>query len=330
MNRKLVFLSLVFLTIRLVNAQNPYHFLLGEEELAAIDVYDINQTNDGIYWIATNTGIYSYNGYSFTKYEHQATLSNSFFNLTKDYNDAVYFNNLNGQIFKIKNGSMKLVHSIPDSLLAPYISFNFLKNNTLVVRSYGCYTVEDTVINTLVEWTNEDNVLSSLARDDKENLLLQLNNHKLIKITEEGIEETAITYEDSQYNHSLNILNFFYHSGGILVNGNGKYIFKAEELAQNHFHLSKVHSTIDAFSRIHFNSDKFWISNHRFGVRTYDYDFTNRQSPRLLFKKHYISAVFEDDNGNILLGTFGDGIIVIPKTGPARVALVFLSVRFSV
>ena len=225
-----------------MNAQNPYHFFLGEEELAAIDVYDINQTNDGVYWIATNTGIYSYNGYSFTKYEHEATLSNSFFNLTKDYNDAVYFNNLNGQIFKIKNGSMKLVHSIPDSLLAPYISFNFLKDNTLVVRSYGCYIIEDNVATTLVEWNDRDNVLSSLTRDDKENLLLQLNNHKLIKITENGIEEIKITYEDQQDSQSLNVLNFFYHSSGILVNGNGKYIFKAAELGKNHFHLSGRHT----------------------------------------------------------------------------------------
>lgn len=315
------FLSLLFFIAGQAKAQNPYHFFLGEEELAAIDVYDINQTNDGVYWIATNKGIFSYNGYSFSKYQHDATLSSSFFNITKDYNDAVYFNNLNGQIFKIINGNIELVHTIPDSLLAPYVSINFLKDNSLVVRSYGCYTVKNNEINVLVERNKRDNVLSSLTQDDKNNLLLQLNNQTLIKITDTGVEEIKISFEDQQDNLSLNILNFFYHSTGILVNGNGKYIFKAVELGHNQLHLSKVKTTVDAFSRIHFNSDKFMVSNHRFGVRTYNYDFANRQTPRLLFKKHYISAIFEDANGNILLGTFGDGIIVIPKTGVENMAI---------
>lgn len=76
--------------------QDPYHFFLGSEEFATIDIYGINQTKDGIYWVVSNKGLYSYDGYGFTKHEHKEQLSNSLFSLKIDYEGIIYCNNLNG------------------------------------------------------------------------------------------------------------------------------------------------------------------------------------------------------------------------------------------
>ena len=57
--KKAGFVWMVFLTSFLsLLGQEPYHFMLGSDEFATIDIYDLSQTQDGRYWIATSDGIY--------------------------------------------------------------------------------------------------------------------------------------------------------------------------------------------------------------------------------------------------------------------------------
>jgi ligand-binding sensor domain-containing protein len=301
-----------------IQGQDPYHFKLGQEELAAIDVYDINQTIDGKYWIATNNGMYLYDGYTFTKFEHEATLSNSFFNVIKDHNDVIHFNNLNGQIFKIAGEKMELVHAIPDSLLSPYISFDFLKNNELVVRALRTYKIKDNKVEFLFKQKKNYNSSSKFSRDNDGNLLLPVTNDRLIKISEHGIEEIRIDNQSQQGELDQNNFDFVYQKEGIFINDTGHSLLKVMDSSKSHFRIKKIFSAIDPVSMIHLTDDKLWVANHRYGIRLYNHlsnQNLDEQRPKLLFKQHFISEVFEDAVGNTLMGTFGDGIIVLPKTG---------------
>lgn len=309
-----IIVAFFFILTGRLYAQEPYHLVLGENELSAIDVYDINQTNDGVYWVATNNGVYSYDGYEFTKYEHEAVLSNAFFNLIKDYNDVVHFNNLNGQVFRVFNKKMELVHTIPDSLLSPYIGFNFLTNNDLVIRAKNTYKVDSSGLNPLFDLHNGYNI----NRDNKGNLLFQGANNELIVVSENGTSKIQLNYEDEKAAMDPVNLAILYHERGIFINVNGHSLFQVMMPTRNEFNSKNAFSAIDPDSRIHLTKDKIWVANNRFGVQMYNYPSAQRPVhplSDLLFKQHYISQVFEDAKGNILLGTFGDGIIVIPKTG---------------
>lgn len=298
--------------------QDPYHFILGQDELASVDIYDINQTKDGKFWIATNNGMYGYDGYAFKKYEHEATLSNSFFNVIKDYNDIIHFNNLNGQIFRVIDEKMELVHVIPDSLLAPYISFNFLNNNVLVVRALKTYSVEEKKLKFLFEQENDYNSVTQLSRDDNGNLLLLVTKDKLLKISVNDIEEIRIDYQSYNEAHEQSNFDFIYQEEGIFINNTGHSLLKVVDASDSHFKVEKIFNAIDPVSRIHLTDDKLWVANYRYGIRIYNHlseQALNAQNANLVFKQHFISDVFEDALGNTLLGTFGDGIIVVPKTG---------------
>jgi len=298
--------------------QDPYHFILGQDELASVDIYDINQTDDGKYWIATNNGIYGYDGYAFKKYEHEATLSNSFFNVIKDYNDIIHFNNLNGQIFRVIDEKMELVHVIPDTLLAPYISFNFLNNNELVVRALKTYSVKKTELKFLFKQKNDYNSVTQLSRDDDGNLLLLVTKDKLLKISVNGIEEIRIENQRYDEGQDQSNFDFIYQKEGIFINDTGHSLLKVIDASDSHFKVKRIFNAIDPVSRIHLTDDKLWVANYRYGIRIYDHlseQTLNTQRAHLVFKQHFISDVFEDALGNTLLGTFGDGIIVVPKTG---------------
>jgi len=92
--------TLLFLLISLPffsSAQKPYHFTLGNEALANAEIYDIAQSDDGNYWLATNKGLYGYDGYDFTQISHPKQISYSLFHFKKDNNGLLYCHNLSGQ-----------------------------------------------------------------------------------------------------------------------------------------------------------------------------------------------------------------------------------------
>jgi hypothetical protein len=76
-------------------AQTPYHYLLGSEELEGIDIYDIIQNKNGEFIASTDNGLYQYNGYEFKIIEHTSNFSKSTFNLItsscKDSVSILYF-----------------------------------------------------------------------------------------------------------------------------------------------------------------------------------------------------------------------------------------------
>ncbi|MGB1317193.1 MAG: hypothetical protein ACPG5W_03240, partial [Flavobacteriales bacterium] len=50
-----------------VFAQQPSYYSIGERELEGEHIYDIHQTANGDYWIATNSGLIKFDGYTFER-----------------------------------------------------------------------------------------------------------------------------------------------------------------------------------------------------------------------------------------------------------------------
>jgi hypothetical protein len=185
--------SLLFLFLFIPSkAQDPYHFNLGKEELSAQDIYSINQTDDGIYWIATNDGLFSYDGYEFQKFTHPEILGSSLFNLTKDYEGNMYCNNLNGQIFRISDKRMELFHTVPDSLIDVYTNFNFLPSNQIVVCSKSCYKPKPMENEVLFVEGMGNFGRKMIAKDNNGNLLVQKSTRLIGKIADKNVNDIEV------------------------------------------------------------------------------------------------------------------------------------------
>jgi hypothetical protein len=134
----------LFLTLCLyLQAQQPSHYIIGEEELSGVNIFSIAQGEDGSIWLSTNMGLIKYDGYVFKNITSQESGRKSLFELRKDNQNNLYCCNLSGQIFQIKNDSLRLFHQIPDSILSDYIQFNFDDQNRLVLCTKGYYVVEE-------------------------------------------------------------------------------------------------------------------------------------------------------------------------------------------
>lgn len=302
--------------------QTPYHQIIGGEVFSGIDIYGIAQDTQQVYWFTTNKGLYSFDGYSFKSHDHPEIKNSSFFNPTTDYQGNVYCNNLSGQIFKVSDGKMSLFHQVPDSLLGSYLSFDFLLDNSLVVNSKGCYRFAQDSITRLIDKVERGFVSSGLIRARDGTLIIHAKEKRFFRIGQS--EVTEIQFEVST-NRSFDLFSFFDHPKGPLLGNRGIELFTISDTLNQKIQLDPVFQSGERLSRIYLTEQSVWVASERNGCRkislTEKYGERIGTNEEMLFEDYFISYVHEDYEGNILLGTFGAGVVVIPNTSAINLTL---------
>ncbi|MFN7012826.1 MAG: two-component regulator propeller domain-containing protein, partial [Bacteroidia bacterium] len=93
-----------------IYAQLPYYHLLNDENgLPSNEVYRVVEDKKGYVWIGCDAGLYRYNGFEFKLYKHPQQNSRSISYLNFDDAGNLWCANFSGQIFIVKNDSIKLV-----------------------------------------------------------------------------------------------------------------------------------------------------------------------------------------------------------------------------
>ncbi|MEP0986140.1 histidine kinase [Ekhidna sp.] len=285
-------------------SQNDYHFFLGSDELSGIDIYGINQTPDHVFWITTNKGLFSFDGYKFQNYSHPEQKSSSLFNPTINYKGEIFFNNFSGQIFTIGDGQLKLVHTVPDSLLGAYVNFDFLPDNQLIISSRKCYRLVENQISVIENVRSYSGAIVQLGRLSSGNLIINYSGDSVAIVDEQGYEIRNRQIELEGVLHYFMAGNKMYASEP----GEAK-IFEIDSI--EHDVQIKIILDADEPGRIYASEGNLWLASNRFGIKNYDLRNV-ADSERIMFPNYFISYLFQDDEDNILLGTFGNGIIVIP------------------
>ncbi len=86
-------------------AQDPYHIRYTlEDGLPSEEVYDIEQDKDGRIWVATDRGVASYDGYSFTSFDKSDGLAhNTIFEIFRDNDHRLWFSAYDGSLTYYEN-----------------------------------------------------------------------------------------------------------------------------------------------------------------------------------------------------------------------------------
>jgi hypothetical protein len=146
---KLIATYLSFLLVVLTNyssAQNPNHFIIGEEELAGVHIYTLLYDDiTDILYAGTDAGVYAYKQNHFTLLEKpNVAIGNSFFDLKKSPSGEIYCCNLHGQLFTVTETGYKLFCAFPANGIYSYFSFSFSQNDIIGIgSSLMTYDVED-------------------------------------------------------------------------------------------------------------------------------------------------------------------------------------------
>ncbi len=299
-------------------AQQPTHYILGEEELSGIDIYDLLQDSKGNYWIASDNGIYKYDGYDFVKIECEGMMSSSVFNLTLDYEKNIFCNNLSGQIFIIKKDTCKVYYQIPDDYMHHEIGFQFDNRNELIISTKFLFRVDDNkeehlLFDDIVSFTGVP-----LISEDSTILLYDGLNKKAMSYKNGNlkIDKKNISWSDDISYRAICMLDFNQKmywfdrkNGNVYLEGESGQMIKKKECQEtgvlNYFPTKEI----------------LWKPFLSGGVDYYDFELNKLNKTNRLFSSSIISAFYEDQEGNIIFGTFGEGLFVLPNKGIIDVEL---------
>jgi len=295
-------LFILFILLGLIlKAQEPSHFILGEEELAGLSIYDLYQDHSQNYWIATNNGIYKYNGYSIKKIHCKEMTSSSVFSIKEDYNNAIYCNNLSGQIFQIKEDSCTVFYTIPDHLMSSNISFEFDNQNTLTISSTEIFQINHK--SEFIKFKEKNLSASSFLyrKSDSSLILYNLSNLVLTTIKDGSYKSEKIVLENLIYP------KFFYFKDSLVAFDGATKKLIPELTDSQLFNLPTCKSS-NRLTNYYSDNERIWMANLSGGLTLYQ---PGKTTSKPFFKKKIISSFLKDKEGNILLGTFNEGIIVI-------------------
>ena len=219
---RVFFIALFLLAFKSLYAQFPNRFTIGKEELEGAHVYNIFQSSDGIYWIATSQGLYKFDGYEFSKMVSDGMAVQSYFSIKENHSGEIFCHNLSGQIAVVKEDTVALYFEIPDTLKSSYLFYDFDKENNLVVGSKALFKVKNNEVTDICTDLDYPSIFSENVRLSDGDLVVICNHKK--KVTIKSSEYVIEEIDRKKYPHESVIPIMF--EGELLLIGknNGQII----------------------------------------------------------------------------------------------------------
>ncbi len=291
-------------------AQQPAYFIFGEEQFRGVQIYDVIQDKDLNYWFATNEGLYYFDYYHYNKIDCGEAKGSSVFNFTINRDGTIYCHNLNNQIFQIKDKSCSLFYELKPDESSSDISLTIADDDNLIIGAKHI----------LVLNKNGKKVLQYLASNYYLGSAHTTNNHG-IQFHLSGIDSLLI-YEKGVFRK--NKLRFL--SGGLKPESVFKFFsdyaldLRTKELYSfntSNFELKLLPKNVlferCQSERIYETAGIIWVTGTLPGIALIDKKITTENYP-IFYEDYFISDIFKDKEGNILLSTFDKGVLVIPDT----------------
>jgi|JI9StandDraft_1071089.scaffolds.fasta_scaffold23756_2 hypothetical protein len=292
-------------------AQQASYFMLGEQQFRGIQVYDVVQDPKNNYYFATSRGIYRYDFTDFTLVDCKDAKSRSVFNFVVDNKGTIYCHNLNNQIFLIKNDSCKLFYELKSDELSPDISLSITSDNELLI-SAGKLLVLDEQAHIKVQYNRQGYYIGPpFLRKDKSLLFHLRGTDTLVQYHKGKFSKLKLTVNgvDIMENAVLKIFRLNNVVYALDLRDKGIYIFD-----ENSIELKAIpaHESFGRSGsvRLYTSKGKIWVAGSIPGVAMLD-DPMPSKNATALYEDYFISDVYEDHEGNILLSTFDKGILVV-------------------
>ena len=304
----------------LLRGQVPSHFVLGQDFLAGIDVYGLEQDEGGYYYLATANGLYVYDGYRFEVMPCEALRSASLLGLKKDRRGRLHCHNLNGQIFEMDRGICRLLTTLPDEFLSDFLFFDFTASNDLVVASRDLLHWDrdkDTWV-VLHKTSVNYNPFKGIHRLANGGLILSLIDNQGILELDAGAKEVRVS---AYWGEVLGQGSFYHFFEGLsaqvwaMNHDDGTcYDYPTGKFKGLRIDLGGEHKRGNALHLYQTRArDLLFVARQGGGVSFFDGSGRGLYGGQLLFKDYIISAFLEDVDGGLIFGTLGGGLLWIPS-----------------
>lgn len=290
--------------------QQPSYFVLGADEFQGMDIYSITQDVNHNYWIATDVGLFRYNYYEFQKIPQSQSNGSSLFGFTNRDNNPIYCHNLNNQIFKIEGDSCVLFYELTEEERSSDIHLLIDDDGNLLVIGRQIFRLNRNGEKSLFSELPEAYYGFPYLLKDGSVLLYCTSNQNLIRIVGDEVKTRMINLGETV---NASGMPFFFYVGEDLfgVHSASCELYKVDPERLDLVPMKKsLLPEKHGFLRFYRSSRGLWIAANNRGVSYMSRESFDRVST--WFTDYKITHIYEDHEGNMLLGTDNHGILVIP------------------
>ncbi|MBN8695329.1 MAG: histidine kinase [Bacteroidetes bacterium] len=295
-----------------LKAQQPAYYILGEDHFKGVQIYDVIQDKQQNYWFATNEGLYVYNFYNFTKIECSEAKSSSVFNFVINKDGIIFCHNLNNQIFKISENKCTLFYELSKEDTHPDVSLCITNNNNLIIGARDIIVL-NSIGKEVNRYKNPKHYLGPPAIIQTGKIAYHLS----------GCDSIVINNGDRFLKEKLDL-----NTKTLETNS----VFKFFKINDQRFALDLFTKCLYSFNesnfelgslknnplfkrsesvRLYETGESVWIAGTLPGTGVLNEKTVELESP-VYYQNFFISDIFKDREGNLLLSTFDKGVLVIP------------------
>ncbi len=323
------FLLLFFFALlyNCVFAQHPAFVPFAEKEFRGVDIYDVIQDENHHYWFATNQGVRVHDGYSFKTVSCPEMKSQSVFRWVKDALGNFYCFNLQHQIFRVRNGVMELYYEIPKDYRHHEIRLAVDFENHLIIQSKGLIRIAPNKADIQLFGSASFPISGTIGfglLTDGSSMTVSQQSQFLIQKNGKVQPIQHLHFTDPKYEGS--IIHSWFSIGGrqLGVDFNTMDVFEYDTQAQTLTYATSFNRSLaNSILRIYVTEKHVWVGGIANGIQVYDHALNPLFNGEKIYTDHFISDVYTDQEGNILLSTFNEGVMLIFNTNIAGFDLPF-------
>jgi ligand-binding sensor domain-containing protein len=298
-----------------LDAQQPACFVLGEDQFKGVQIYDVIQNKELNYLFATNEGIFLFDYHTYERIGCDKAKGNSVFDFVMNEEGTIYCRNLNGQIFRIHNRKCILLYELKSNEVCADVSLAITDDGGLIIGGKKIVVLDK---NGKIKdrYAYPKRYLAPAYTQNNSAVLFHMSGtDSVIRYSGNTFSKDKLHFGTDEYPKKM-ILTF-YRIGSISyaldLESKSQYLFD-----ENKFQLTAIAGN-GAFSRnistrVYETGDHLWVAGTLPGVVMLD-NQTQWTDNRVFYEDYFISDVFKDKEGNVLLSTFDKGVLVIPDIG---------------
>lgn len=285
-----------------------------KDDLPGITFYKMLENENGFIWLAADRGLYRYDGYSFKLYSHPKQKGKAVFDLKIDENKKMWFTNVSGQFFYVKNDSLHLFYDLNHQNTIPKKLYRFepFHDNLIINGLYrGIFKINSKSKNlSLIDPTST----SDIIKTGDSLLLAQYENGYFYKSYLKGstkkIRINKKLYEDPHF-------NLFKFKGTLFSfkqKGKEKHLlYNINKKKPTLYSLPKELKNKNLLVTNIIDNYLWFFTENGVYICDVNHDENSFQLKKHLLPNKTVTYAIKDHNKNYWFSTLHNGIYVIPN-----------------
>ncbi len=313
MLKRLTIVIIGFFASFLMRAQQPVSIHFSENEgLPEKEIYKVVEGKDGVLWLATNSGVYSYDGNTFTLHRHPDQRGPSSFGIKFDEKGRLWYATMNSELYYVENGKVHFFKNLEKKVGSTVLEFDIIDVDNLFVSAYNGFFNIDVNTKEVHEVNIENLIQHHSGIHSFKGKDYMFNGGALNEVVGDSLKLLFRLEKATPRIRFSTLLSTDKHLYVRFLIDNKNTFYKVDESG------IEPTSAFNAIDRVSINHLKrmgtsFWVFTAN---GAYEYSTENND---LELENHYLkgknlTSLIVDRNGNHIFSSVNNGLYILPNT----------------